>query len=104
MSYFILEKLWISHITIFTLYGFLRSSNLTSVIKQFNISYIFLLVFSITRPYFITIYMKNLLPNIYLVNNKNKQRLKAKQCLKIPLKLKDIQILKSFFTMTTGMI
>jgi len=44
-----------------------QSSNLTSVIKQFNISRIFLLV----RPYFIT----NLLPNIYLLNNK--QDLKA---------------------------
>ena len=42
----------------------LRSLNLISVIKQFNISHIFLLV----RPYSIT--MKNLLPNIYLLNNK----------------------------------
>jgi len=46
----------------------LRSSNRTSVIKQFNISCIFLLV----RPYH---YMKNLLSNIYFLNNK--QGLKA---------------------------
>jgi len=41
--------------------------------------------------------MKNLLPNIYLLNNK--------QGLKAHLnELEDIQILKSFFIMTTSMI
>jgi len=68
MDYFILEITWLSHITISIPYG---SADLTSVIKQFNISHIFLLVLS--RLYFH--YIKDLFPNIYLLNNK--QDLKA---------------------------
>ena len=44
----------------------LQSSNLTSVIKQFNISRIFLLVENLTTLLYQ--YMKNLLSNIYLLN------------------------------------
>jgi len=62
MGYFILGIRWISHITISMSYNF-TSSNLTSVIKQFNILY-----FSINILLYH--YMKNLLPNIYLLNNK----------------------------------
>jgi len=71
MGYFILIS-WVSHITISTPYDFTIIKS--SVIKQFNILCIFLLI----RSYSIT--MKNLLPNIYLLNTK--QGLKAHLNLK----------------------
>ena len=67
MSYFILEIPSISYYDFHALWHILRSSNLTSVIKQFNISRIFLLV----RSYSIyTHYMKNFAKYLFLLNNK----------------------------------
>ena len=85
MDYFILEIPWISHIMISTSYGF---TIIKSNFCNRTIQYISYFPINTTLLYH---YMKNLLPNIYLLN---------KVKMLISIKLEDIQILKSRFKMT----